>query len=366
MKVAVITRHAISNYGSLLQAIATQRILEKCGCQCEIIDYVRRDEEPNNWEKTTLLQKKAWNNNLIKRLCYLSIRQPESILAGGKFQKMRQQYLKLTTRYSNYKELKIQVPVADIYMTGSDQVWGPVACGEYDLAYFLSFLPEGKRKIAFGSSMGKMKLSAETLQLFRENLSSYEHIAVREKSAVEFLKKQGISCQNVLDPTLLLTEEEWEAMTAPSKNNNYLLIYQLHSDKRVGDYAEKIAKKMGVQILRVSPSFHQFKRGGKFVYLPDVTEFLSLIKNAAFMVTDSFHGTAFAINFNIPFAEVLPDNGTSSRNVSILQITGLEDRIVATADDVERLSKNVDFSFANKILEQKRKESIEILKQMLM
>lgn len=365
MKVAVITRHAIANYGSLLQAIATQKVVEQCGHQCEIVDYIRMDEIPKYWEQTVLSTKNGWNSNPLKKYAYLALRQPESIKAGEKFQEMRRQYLHLTKRYYSLEALETDPVAADVYMTGSDQVWGPTANGSYDTAYFLSFAPLKSKKIAFAASMGKMDISDETRALFQKYLRRYDHITVREQLAEVFLRELGIVSETVLDPTLLIPGEEWGKMKTSSKKDRYVLVYQIHSSSELNAIAKKLAERMHLPLLRVSPVFYQIIRGGKFIYLPDITEFLTLIRNAAFMVTDSFHGTAFAINFNVPFAEVLPDNGTSSRNISILNLLGLSDRIISKAWELERLPETIDYSFCNQMLEDKRSESIKILKCML-
>ncbi|MBQ8527197.1 MAG: polysaccharide pyruvyl transferase family protein [Lachnospiraceae bacterium] len=365
MKVATITRHAITNYGSLLQSIATQKILESLGYESEIIDYVRTDETPENWEKTLLERKIGWKQSKIKRLVYLLLRTPESLIAGKKFEKMRKRYLNLSKRYCSPEELKSDVPQADVYMTGSDQVWGPVANGTYDDSYMLSFVPQKKKKIAFAASMGKMIVSDETIELFKRWLPIYDSIAVREDSAVEFLSNLGVSSDAVLDPTLLIGAEEWDKLASKQKKKNYILVYQLHNDPKLNEYARILSKKMNLTLIRVSPTFHQIARGGRFCFLPELSEFLMLIRDASFMVTDSFHGTAFAINYNTPFAEVLPENGTNSRNISILKLTGLEDRVITSKEALDKMDYAVDFSYANEQIEQKRKESISILCKML-
>lgn len=373
MKVAVITRHAISNYGSLLQAIATQKLIEGLGYECEIIDYVRTDEEPQNWEKTTLSCKAGWNNSLMKKGIYLSLRAPESIKAGRKFDEMQKKYLHLTNRYHSQADLKCNPPEADLYMTGSDQVWGPVCNGSYDSSYFLSFVPEHKGKVAFAASMGKMKLDGMAQGIFDQYLPAYRDIAVREDTAADFLRKNGIVSNTVLDPTLMLDEDTWRKFVKDKKKDRrnlvakgrYILVYQIHNGKELSAYAKEISKRLGFPLIRVSPMFHQISRGGKFVYLPDVTDFLNLIDNASFMMTDSFHGTAFAINFNTPFAEILPDNGSSSRNVSILNLTELSDRIVTNHEQLDKLEMSVNFSNANRILNKKRNESRAVLEYML-
>ena len=105
-------------------------------------------------------------------------------------------------------------------------------------------------------------------------------------------------------------------------------------------------------------------RGGKFKFCPDISAFLSYVKNAQCLITDSFHGTAFALNFNTPFVEVLPGE-TSTRNMSILRLVGLTDRILQDENDLDLAFKPIDFTYANKVLAEKRKEGIEILSQML-
>ena len=125
-------------------------------------------------------------------------------------------------------------------------------------------------------------------------------------------------------------------------------------------YAEEFARRVKLPILRVSFYLHQITRAGKLVYLPDVGTFLSYIKNATNMITDSFHGTAFAINFNTQFVNVVHDE-TATRNQSLLQLTGLTDRIITDKTDFSITNKKIDFEPVNAIIEQNRKESIEKL-----
>ena len=122
---------------------------------------------------------------------------------------------------------------------------------------------------------------------------------------------------------------------------------------------------MNLPLVRVSPSIQQIFRKGKLCWSPDVGEFLSYIKNAECMITDSFHGVAFAINFNTSFVQVLPNNNTGTRNVSILKLTGLSDRILKNEEDVALAAKKVDFTNANAVLQKQRKVSLDILRKMI-
>lgn len=365
MKVAVITRHAITNYGSLLQAFATQQVIENFGHTCEIIDYIRDDESYIHHEKTLLMRKPEWNNNPIKKMLYLTLRQPESIAAGRKFEREQAKYLHLTKRYTNLEQLSCDKPIADVYMTGSDQVWGPTENGTYDSSYCLSFTDDSDKRIAYAASFGRTEMKNEMENYFKNWLSRYDHIAVREDSAVKLLKKSGVESVQVLDPTLLLDSTFWMGIAKPIKEKKFILVYQLHNDKHVGEYAKKVAETMGLPLIRVSTSFHQISREGKFVWCPTIGEFLSYIKDAECLITDSFHGTAFAINFNTPFVEVLPNNNTGTRNMSILKTTGLSDRILKNHNDTLLAQKKIDFFDANRIIVQKRKESLQILREMI-
>lgn len=362
MKVSVITRHAITNYGSLLQAMATQRVIEELGHNCEIIDYIREDESYSQHEKTLLKRKKEWNRNPIKKGLYLAIRQPESIVAGKIFEKAQQEYLHLSKRYTTEKQLINDVPEADVYMTGSDQVWGPTENGSYDSSYCLSFTD--KKKIAYAASFGHTEMTPELEVYYKKWLSQYEHIAVREDSAVRILNGFGIQADQVLDPTLLLDKTFWNQYLKPIKHKKYILVYQLHNDKKFGEYAKRVAKEKGLPLVRISTSFHQIVRPGKFVWCPSIGEFLSYIKNAECMITDSFHGTAFAINFNTQFVEILPNNNTGTRNMNILKITGLGNRI-AVDYDIKISQEKIDFTNANNVLAKEREKSIKCLEEML-
>lgn len=363
MKVSVITRHAITNYGSLLQAFATQTAIEELGYECEIVDYVRDDESFRNHEKTLLKNKTNWNNNPFKRVVYLLLRQPGSILAGEKFDKQRKLYLNMSKLYSTRESIKADCPKADVYMTGSDQVWGPTEDGSYDDNYCLSYA-KGKKKISYAASFGRTEMTPEIVELFKKQLKDYKHIAVREDSAVKLLSDMGIEAKQVLDPTLLFAKDFWDKYVKPVRKGKYILVYQLHNDKKLGEYAKKVAAEKGLPIVRISASFHHIFRPGKFVWCPTIAEFLGYVKNAELMITDSFHGTAFAINFNTQFVEVLPNTKTGTRNLSILNLTGLSDRIYSE-ENKDVANTMADFSYANTVLAEKRKESKEILNKMI-
>ena len=363
MNVAVITRHTPCNYGSLLQSIAITKVIQFMGHKAEIIDYRRYDDGGMTkvWTEACIKY-----NSFFKRLSYLAVRYPIELIAEVRFEKMRKEFLPLTNRCCTHEELSALE--ADVFLTGSDQVWGPMVNGKYDNAYFLEFV-RGKKKVSYAASFGKTKFNDETINNYKELLSSYDKITVREDSAVFLLKSWGLTncVGQVLDPTLLLTGDEWRTFGRLERNINqpYVLVYQLHNDPRLSSYAKELAKKMNMGLVRVNPFLHQAGRGGHFYCCPDAREFLRLINNSSMMITDSFHGTCFAINLNKQFVEVLPNNATGTRNQSILKLTGLSGRIVTDFSCYDIADNPVDYTPVNRILDMERAKSRDILKYLL-
>ena len=170
VKIAVITRYAVINYGSLLQAMATQYAIEKIGHTCEIINYIRKDETYKQHERTLLKRKEKWNKNALMRTIYLMVRQPACIAAGKRFKSMLHKYLHLSPLYDQESQLIDNPPQVDVYMTGSDQGWGPVADGTYDSTYFLSFAKG--RKVSYATSFDHTKITNDLQSLMNE---PYDH-----------------------------------------------------------------------------------------------------------------------------------------------------------------------------------------------
>ena len=360
--VAYITRHIVANYGPVLQAYATQEALKNIGAKPLCIDYFRTDELPENLVATRLSTSK-WNKNPLTRAFFMLTQKPVYALADKRFAGYRK-IIEVTERqYHSVSELCENPPEADIYMTGSDQVWNTVVCGELDPAYFLSFVPEGKPKTAYAASFGG-NLSDEQKSQIKPLLDEYDFISVRENSGTELLKSMNIQAAQVLDPTFLLSKTEWEKLLPKRETNEkYALVYQLHPNKKLDRYAKAYAKKHGLKLYRISHCFHHAVRSGKFVLCPPIEEFLWYIKNAQVLITDSFHGTAFAIGLNTPFLDILPTN-YSERISSILTLIGCENRILKDYNDFETAALPIDFDRVNAIIEKERANSYAVLKRM--
>ena len=366
MEIAIITRHAVANYGSILQTLATQHVLNTWGYPNRVVDYVRTDEFSTRLDRTQLKLKPAWNANPIKRAVYLALRVPASIMAGHAFAKARHRLLTLTKPYHSAAQLKADPPTAEVLLTGSDQVWGPTGSGEYDGSYFLDFGTPRQIRCAYAASFGRTQLPDGVREQAIRWLQAYKRITVREDAGVQMLAEWGVHAEQVLDPTLLLTAQEWQAYCEPIRQHKpYVLVYQIHNDARVNILAKAYAKHMGYPLVRITATLHQCLRGGRMVYLPTPGQWLSYLQNAACVVTDSFHGMAFSIQFGTPFLGFMPDNGTNSRNRSLLALFGLQHRSVNGASIDFDAIPPVNVAAVQQTLAHHRDKSLSILRAML-
>lgn len=363
MKVGLITLHNVKNYGSVLQTYATQKIFKNLGCEIDVINYSRKELMDENLLENRINTSKIFSKNFLTRIV-------GRILLGDSVKKQCKVFneflnnnINLTQRYNSFEELEKNVPEADIYCTGSDQVWNSDWNKGIQKAFFLEFV-DNKPKISYASSFGKSELDPDEVEITREMLKKYKHISVREKSAVKIIHDLGIqNVEHVLDPTLMLDKEEWSKLGTEIKHKGkYILVYQLNTKNPEFDaYVKGLSKKKKMPIIRVSNVIYQVFKYGKFAYCPTVNEFLTYFLNAEYIVTDSFHATGFSINFNKKFVSIFPKK-FSTRLQSILELTGLESRRVKDFNDFSIIDEEIDYERVNKIIEKEREKSMNYLK----
>ena len=366
-KVDIITLHRVVNYGSVLQTYALQEKIKEKGFDVEVIDYYPKRLHLFGMLKRIKNKKEIFRKNVIIRFIAQCIMIPSYIQRFRVFKKFLKKYIKMTPKtYYTKEELEKDVPEADIYCTGSDQVWNSEWNEKIEYPFFLDFVPDNKKRISYAASFGKKELNDKEFLETKRLISKYDYLAMRELSGVEILKKlareDGI---NVLDPTLLLNKKEWLKIASKKYDGKkYILMYNLNRNKKIDKYVEKLAKEKNLEIYYISYHLHEFYKKGKMKCNVKVEDFLSLIANASYVVTDSFHATAFSINFNRPFMIVFPEK-FSTRLVSILEITDLKNRIVEDYNDIKLADQNIDFTNANHVLEIERKKANEYLDKAL-
>ena len=362
MKVANITLHAIDNYGSVLQTYATEYIFRMLGCEVITIDYVRKTARMGVFD---IIKAKNIGLNLkIKTLIvHLFFRNKER---QDKFNDFRKKHLTSSRRYYSNDELKSYLPDADIYCTGSDQTWNTVCQGEIPKAFFLDFVPEGKKKISFAASFGIKELPEGDVSTIKKLLNKYSSISVREQSGVDILKKQlGIDSTLVLDPTLAVPSKIWNDLSTPQKyKDQYLLAYQLNRSSRFTKYMQTFAQKKGLKIILIRARKERGIRNCECLTTVTPEEWLSLIKHAKYVLTDSFHCTAYSILFHKQFMDILPPN-YSDRVISILRETNLTNRIVTDYSDFSIGDKLIDYNDIDSWLDDEREKTVKFLKNAL-
>ena len=365
-KVSLITLQNVPNYGSVLQCYATEQIIRKIGYEIETINYLPERMTKLGMLKAIKDKKDIFSKSFVLRNIARIVIYPSYIKRFYIFNKFRKKYLIQTKKqFKNNNELKKYFPRADIYCTGSDQVWNSKWNGGIDKAMFLDFVPKDKKCIAYSASFGKNKLEFWEIQETKQLLKKYKNISVREKSATEILYSLGYASVQVVDPTLLLNGNEWRKISSNKySEDSYILVYNLNRNKKIDKYAENLSKKTGLKIRFLSYQFHEFYKKGKIMCNPKVEDFLSLIDNAQYVITDSFHATAFSLNFNTQFIIVYPGK-YSTRLQSILEITGLENRVAKDENDLSIVSEKIDFEKVNKVIDKERNHSIEWLKNAL-
>jgi hypothetical protein len=239
----------------------------------------------------------------------------------------------------------------------------------------LHFAPDSALKISYAASIGANAIPEELNPRYKELLSRYAHIAVRENSGRRVIKDViGKEAEVVLDPTLLLNKDEWNRIAAPNRQfkKKYILCYYLNYTFNSFPYVDQLAdymqKQTGYEIVRVSRPPHKlFTPHTHYRVGATPEEFLALVRDAEFVLTTSFHGTAFAVNYGKPVFTVVKDrNASDSRQMSLMDNLGLEKQILSIADAFptrERFFYNVEEE--QKRLEVLRQQSLNYLKNAL-
>lgn len=362
MKISVITMQNVYNYGSALQSYATEKYFADKGYEVEFVNYYPNQMKRYGSVRQIYTDALAFHKNKIKSLIIAFCKYPSVKVLKKSFKPFSRKYFKLSEKFESKQAILNNPPQADIYCTGSDQVWNNTWDKNFDGAYFLDFAPKNKKKIAFSASFGRDDIPQEELAPVKDLLEEYSAISVREESGIEILrniKNPVKAC--VLDPTFMLTRHEWLKLSCPVRKKGYILVYKLHEDSITSEIAAEIAKKTGKQVIRLSTDYLKRINCGKTIMAPKVEEFISYIANADLVVTDSFHATAFSINLNVPFISV-KWRMFNDRIDTILKTTELQQRGVSNIEQaLEVFANPIDFERVNRLIEDERKKTDEFM-----
>lgn len=372
-KIGVITHYYKSkNYGGLLQAYAVCRCLRGMGYETEQICYLRGWPPPPPPPFLDRLKRLTLKKVRLKIIHWI-LRRPfqERAVAMAAFAAN-----KIPHSAKVYTPETIQDCQAyDAYITGSDQVWNP---DWYEPAFFLTFVPDSQKKIAYAASLGHSSLTEAQAALFREHLQGFSAVSVREKDSVEVLSALSpVPVEWLLDPVLLLTREQWDDICEERLiSGPYVFCYFLGEGLPPRRLALNFAKKRKLKVVSI-PHIHGYFRGcdtgfgDKRLYKVSPEEFLSLIKYADYVFTDSFHALVFSRIYGRECAVFRRDSGDtmSNRIYSATALFGCSERFCdteekETLDYIERLPP-VDLERPNPMLDTLRKRSYEFLEENL-
>lgn len=361
MKIALVTIQNANNYGAVLQAFAMQEVLKRYG-EVEIVNYENRHIS----RSFDLVRVKPSFHGVLgtgKDIFRLFPR----YRAIKKFKQFIAEKFHLTKSMTHADLLNGKILKYDVYVAGSDQIWNPMCVNEkgvIDPTYFLDFAPLEAKRISFASSIGGHKYSEAEASQAKKLLAGFEQLAVREKDTQIYLEKLlNRPVHHVLDPTLLLNREKWLDAAEVSSDigkSDYILLYTVPKAPLIREAVDFFSEKLGLRVISLEQSLTAGARVDEQIRDAGPKEFIELFANASFVITDSFHGTCFALNFSKPFVAV-SSGKHSNRIESLLQLVGLEERLVKESSEMFNMPTVCNMSAALECLNSSRNKSIEYL-----
>jgi hypothetical protein len=324
MRIRLLTFHTPKNYGAVLQAFSLYTYIKRINEDTLIIDY--------NTEALRANYKPFKKPNGIKELIKVFIQSPHYGAYKRRYKKFDDfvtSHLGLTERFESTEALYAEPPVADIVFTGSDQVFNPNRIESERKAFYLDFVPNKTKRASYAASFGVSDIPPDKAHEIKAYLEKFDYISVRESQGVELVERMTTKNSiEVLDPVFLNTKEFWISIAKPYKikNQKYIFYYCLMGGKASDLAARELSKQMNLPLVVMTQGILRIHADE---ILRDIgpEEFLYLINNAEYIVTDSFHGVAFSLIFEKQFfaLPVAPDK--MHRQNTILSKVGLLQRI---------------------------------------
>ena len=383
-KVGIVSCYFKHNYGSMLQAYATQKILDDMNIENETINIDKNIDFSNGKKKYYMGQ--VLNFQFIKsKLGMIKLKLDKKInknlgknisIRDKKYEEFRKTF-RLTEPYKTYAELneKAEKDYSSV-IVGSDQLWLPVnVVADY---YTLNWVPEDINKISFSTSFGVSIIPEKYKEAYKKFLNRINYLSTREVAGQKIIKDlTDRDATLVCDPTLLFNKNEWMSIQKeePIIKGKYIFCYFLGKNIEHRKFAERLKEKTGYKIVSLNHADEYVKYSDVFAdetpYDVGPAEFLNMIRNAEYVCTDSFHGTVFSLINNVKFFTFRRYSNkskvsTNSRIDSLLGIVNLKERLINGDEDVEKeIEKKIDFENVNIKLEEFRSKSKEFLKNAL-
>ena len=360
MKTGLLTFYHIHHYGAMLQAYATERAVASLGSECEIIDYYV-NQDNTLFQRPTGLGSAAHDAHTALHYGPLKARYE-------RFEAFSRENLNISgRRYQSLEELRQAELPYDVLLSGSDQIWNPKIFpdGRFDPVFFGAF--SHKRKIAYAPSFGIPRIPDGMEEELRTYLESFSHLSVRERQGQGIVRDiTGKDVPVVLDPTLLLERTDWAAAARDGgAGRGYILCYCISRPDALAPYIRRLAEETGLPVVQLCGVRQKVHPKARCILSAGPAEFLGLFRDAAYVCTNSFHGTVFSVQFQKPFfTAVAPAEMAapeSSRTFSLLSRLGLGERIIGKGDTAD-LTAPIDWAAVGERLGRERKLSLDYLR----
>ncbi len=354
-----------TNYGSALQTYALQKAIDKIDplkYQTVVLDYC-----PEALLDKDVLNpiKNMWDQDEESiRNCELTL--PAIHINYKKFEAFFDKFFRKSKEHyetSNFEE-KVLVEKFDGFICGSDTIFCIDESNGFDDAFFANYACMKKHSIAYAASFGDTKIREHEYDILNERLQNFKAIGLRENRMLSYITEHvSIPVMKTIDPTLLLEPEDYELITEKRiEEEKYILLYTRRYNPEMEAYAETVAKKNKWKVIEISLRAMNADKGHRMFYDAGVEEFLSLVKNAEYVVTNSFHGLMFSVQFKKQFSVFSRETG-DSKIAEALEMFGLENNL---------LKKNTgetitieDYDIIHNRISVARKQSLSFLKQEL-
>jgi len=362
MKTMTMTFHKSCNYGAILQTYALQKVLLSMGHENVVLDYRKSKERPpDKTELSAIL-------NMARRLA-LTL---QDLLHGEKhkvlveyFAEFHRKHLNLTEEFSSIEEIEAHCQDIDCFITGSDQVFNLRSLPEFRAAFLLQLGPEKCIRFSYAASLEKKDYTEKEKEEMRAVLKTYRGVSLREKSAKEYFESfaPDVKTTVVLDPVFLLAPSEWEALSTPPRiKGPYILVYQVQRNQRMQETVQALKKATGYPVVSICAGTIKWIHADHTYYDVSPEEFIGFYREAAIVVSASFHGAAFGLVFHKP-TYALVREGTSSRIRDLMEKFGLDAYMIDADKPIKEWS--VDEAALERAIQAERRKSMDFLREML-
>ena len=365
MKAGIVTFNSAHNYGAVLQVYAMQEYLKSLGMDVDVINY--RLKEIDNVYKLYNVRRRDPRliRGIKKANKFLSINIFERwrIEKRNNFEDFIKNVLNTTKPYKTLPEIQSDFLQYDVLIAGSDQIWNTELTKGFKPAYFLEFGNKDARRIAYAASIGNDTIDEKYVLFYKRYLENFDFISVREESMKDVLKDlTDKTITRVIDPTLLLNKEVYDKLKKETKykGKDYIYVHFIGNDDKTYEIADYLSRTLGIPVLHNrQKGLFENELDSTFHARPE--EFISVIENAKYIVTNSFHTTVFSLIYEKDFITI-PHATRPARMQNLLEIAGLSNHLVEDVRIMPKLETlKIDYKDVKKRLLEEREGSIEFL-----